>query len=91
MQTKKEDKEVAKIAANTEPHRKRIKVNTKNVFVEADKILLPKGFISKSLIKEDQRKRLIIEEQFANSCYKRRMNYDERHKEVGGNRVPMPT
>ena len=84
----KEDKEVANILTE---NRKKIRVNTQGVFVDVDRCHLPKGFISKPTVKEEDRKRLLVEKQLANSCYKRRMTYDDKHKEHGGNRVPMPT
>ena len=57
-ETTKEDQEVAKIA---QPANLRVKVNTKGVFVEADRLILPKSFIGKHTIREEQRKRQEIE------------------------------
>lgn len=71
---------------------KKVKVNTRGVFVDAEQCPLPPGYIRPSAVQVARR--LAKETQLqktSESAFKKRMAYDDLQKELKGDNIPMPS
>ena len=62
------------------------------MFVSAKQCTIPDGYLKRrGITSEVDRKKAIIQKRYATSVYKKRMDYDDNQKQIGGSSVPMPT